>query len=226
MCKLCSSYDAVCENKKCSPWWPEPVIAIKMVNGIIYACQLWSCFYLDMWLYQLSSHCCAATEAILCAFVCTCTQMHGFYSPVMAVTAPAEEFSKGATIRLLSDRLSFSSRCGSTKSSHHPYNVPFFLFTLLSVPCFFIPRLSCSCPLHWKGFFSFHALSPSPTSLPSINQSLHGNAKILITGALRSHNTAESQLQLELLLFSLWVGGSYPGFLFLILILLMVLFCY
>ena len=54
--------------------------------------------------------------------------------PIMAVTALAGRISEGATTRLLSDVLSFSSRCGSAESSHHLYDVPFLAFTLLSVP--------------------------------------------------------------------------------------------
>lgn len=116
-----------------------------------------------------------------------------------------EEFSKGATIRLLSDRLSFSSRCGSTKSSHHPYNAPFFLFTLLSVPCFFNPR-GYLVPVHrTERVFILFFFSPSMPFLPrplpfqASIKVLMCNAKILITGILRSHNTAGSPLQLELL---------------------------
>jgi len=59
------------------------------------------------------------------ALVCTCNRVSD--SPVRAATAPAEELSKGATIRLLSDRLSDSEHCGSTQSPSHLYDVPFSL---------------------------------------------------------------------------------------------------
>lgn len=134
-----------------------------------------------------------------CAFVFTCTRICGFYSPVMALTGSAEEFSEGTTIQLLSDRLSFSARCGSTKSSHRPHNVPFFLFTLLSVPCFSIP--SYLVPVHCiEGIFFIPCPFYLTSFLLSINQSLDCNAKILITGVLRCRYAAESQLEQPLFL--------------------------
>lgn len=71
-----------------------------------------------------------------------CTGENAFYSS-HAVTAVAEELHKGATIQLLSDMLSFSSRRGSTESPRHLSDAPFLPSTLPSVPriSFFIPQV-------------------------------------------------------------------------------------
>lgn len=120
-----------------------------------------------------------------------------FCSPVMAVTAVAEEFSKGATIRLLSDMLSFSSHSGSTESSRHLYDVPFLLFPSYTSPVFSVPSYLVPVYCIEGGFFFLFPLLPfclayffSETSI----KVFICDAKILITGILRSHNTAESQL--------------------------------
>lgn len=117
-----------------------------------------------------------------------------FYSPVMAVTARAEEFSKGATIGLLSDMLSFSSHCASAESSHHLYDVHFSLLPLsLPPPAFSSPSYLVPVYCTQRLFFCPFPLayfSPKHQS----NQSLSAMHKILITGILRGRNTAESQL--------------------------------
>lgn len=127
----------------------------------------------------------------------TCTSNGVFYSPVMTVTAPAEEFNKGATIQLLSDMLSFSLDCGSEESSHHLYDAPFFLLPFSLSPAFSFPsNLVPVCCIERVFFFFFFLLFcsfPSPTSLQTSINVFICNAKILITGILRSHNTAESQ---------------------------------
>lgn len=76
--------------------------------------------------------------------LCTETLLHSCAKvshtlPVLAVTALAGRISEGATTRLLSDVLSFSSHRGSAESSHHLYDVPFLAFTLLSVPGVIVP---------------------------------------------------------------------------------------
>lgn len=97
-----------------------------------------------------------------------CVHNSVFCSPVMAVTAVAEEFSKGATIRLLSDMLSFSSHSGSTESSRHLYDVPFLLFPSYTSPVFSVPSYLVPVYCIEGGFFFCSLFCPfvSPTSSP------------------------------------------------------------
>lgn len=118
-----------------------------------------------------------------------CTRNGAFHSPVMAVTAQAEEFSKGATIRLLSDMLSFSSHCASAGSSHHLYDVQFSLLPFSVSPGFSNSPVILFLSIAPKEF-SFAYFSPKHQS----NESLSAMHEILITCILRGRNTAEAQL--------------------------------
>ena len=138
------------------------------------------------------------------AFVCTRNSV--FYSPVMALTALAEEFRRGAMIRLLSDMLSFSSHCGSTESPHHLYDVLFFLLPSSVSPAFFHSSviLFLSVALKEFFFFFFTPFLTRPLLFQTSIKVFICNAKILITGILRSlQNHNSKSLQLELLPSSL-----------------------
>lgn len=116
------------------------------------------------------------------AFISTSNSV--FYSPVMTVTAPAEEFNKGATIRLLSDTLSFSLHCGSAESSPQPLMLLSSFYPSLC-PQLFHPPLIFFLFIAMKGFlFNFFLLL---FFLAHFSSNIFiCNVKIM-TGILRSH---------------------------------------
>lgn len=99
------------------------------------------------------------------------------FTPLKAVTGLAEKFSKGATIRRLSDMLSFSSHCGSTESSRHLYDAPFFLSPFSMSPPFSFP--SYLVPVHCIEIVFFSPFL-SPTSFQT-------SIKVFICNAKNSH---------------------------------------